>query len=125
MVLTVDESTETPLERAKREGRERDVLKAALDWYTAVEREGSDSKVPKEEAALFAAARALDNEWEDVDDEWTLAIKAAHPARSGSHDAYAMAMRMVGHRYSKGELVALVNWLLVRGTLLAEGKRAK
>lgn len=53
--------------------------------------------------------------WEDAEDEWTAAVKAAHPARgSGSHDEYGVAMRMVGHRHSKGELVALVNWLLVR-----------
>jgi len=51
--------------------------------------------------------------WEDTDDEWTEAIKAAHPARSESHDEYGVAMQMVGHRHSKGELVALVNWLLV------------
>lgn len=53
--------------------------------------------------------------WEDTPDEWTAAIKAAHPGHgSESHDEYGVAMRMVGHRHSKGELVALVNWLLVR-----------
>jgi hypothetical protein len=51
--------------------------------------------------------------WEDAPDEWSDAIKAAFPTRSGSHDAYATAMQMVGNRQSKGELVALVNWLLV------------
>lgn len=50
--------------------------------------------------------------WEDVEDEWTSLIKAAHPTRSGSHDEYGIAMKMVGHRHSKGELVSLVNWLL-------------
>lgn len=50
--------------------------------------------------------------WEDVNDEWTSQIKAAHPTRSGSHDEYGIAMKMVGHRHSKGELVSLVNWLL-------------
>jgi hypothetical protein len=53
-------------------------------------------------------------DWEDVDDQWTEKIHAAHPARSGSHDTYATAMKMVGNRHSKGELVALVNWLLVK-----------
>jgi len=48
-----------------------------------------------------------------VKDEWTSRIDAAFPTRSGSHEAYAVAMRMVGTRHSKGELVALVNWLLV------------
>lgn len=52
--------------------------------------------------------------WEDIDDEWTEAIKEAHPTRSDSHEEYATAMRMVGHRHSKHELVSLVNWLLVR-----------
>lgn len=53
-------------------------------------------------------------EWEDVDDKWTAPIKAAHPSRSDSHDAYGIAMQMVGHRHSKGELLALVNWLVFR-----------
>ncbi len=44
------------------------------------------------------------------------AIKAAHPVRSGRHDLYAKAMRLVGERHEKGELVELVTWLL----LLAE-----
>jgi len=53
-------------------------------------------------------------EWEDIPDEWTDAIKSAHPGHgSESHDEYGVAMQMVGHRHSKGELVALVNWLLV------------
>ena len=64
-------------------------------------------------------------EWEDVDDEWTAAIKAAHPVRSESHLEYAVAMKMVGHRHSKGELVALVNWLLVERARLQHEKRAK
>lgn len=40
-------------------------------------------------------------------------IDAAFPTRSGRHDLYAEAMRLVGARCSKGGLVALVNWLLV------------
>lgn len=52
--------------------------------------------------------------WEDVDDEWSAAIADAHPTRSGAHDAWGMAMTMVSHRHSKGALVALVAWLLVR-----------
>lgn len=51
--------------------------------------------------------------WDDTEDEWTERIKAAHPSRSGSHEEYATAMRMVGNRRSKGALVELVNWLLV------------
>lgn len=52
-------------------------------------------------------------EWKDVEDEWSEAINAAFPTRSGSHGQYGVAMKMVGNRHSKGELVALVNWLLV------------
>lgn len=52
--------------------------------------------------------------WDDADDQWTAEIKAAHPVRSESHETYATAMKMVGTRRSKGALVALVNWLLIR-----------
>ncbi|MDB4942989.1 MAG: hypothetical protein JWP97_2523 [Labilithrix sp.] len=41
-------------------------------------------------------------------------IKAAHPLRSGRHDLYAEAMRLVGERHAKGALVELVTWLLLR-----------
>lgn len=41
-------------------------------------------------------------------------IEAAFPTRSGRHDLYGEAMRFVGARYTKGGLVALVNWLLHR-----------
>ena len=51
--------------------------------------------------------------FKDEVDGYTETVKAAYPTRSGSHDEYALAMSMVGSRQSKGELVALVNWLLV------------
>jgi hypothetical protein len=51
--------------------------------------------------------------WEDTADEWSTVIAAAYPTRSGSHDEYGIAMRMVSSRRSKGQIVALVNWLLV------------
>ncbi len=60
------------------------------------------------------AAKAEEPMWQDAEDQWSKEICDAHPTRSGSHDEYRMAMQMVGHRHSKGELVALVNWLLVR-----------
>ncbi len=41
-------------------------------------------------------------------------IEAAFPTRSGRHAEYAEAMRMVGAKRSKGALVKLVAWLLVR-----------
>jgi len=56
----------------------------------------------------------LEPNWEDREDEWTSRIAEAHPTRSGSHEDYACAMRMVGARHSKRALVDLVNWLLIR-----------
>lgn len=41
-------------------------------------------------------------------------IQVNHPHLSGSHETYAEAMRMVGAKRSKGALVDLVNWLLMR-----------
>lgn len=52
-------------------------------------------------------------DWEDVKDQWSEAIKAAHPTRNNVHDYWATAMTMVGHRHSKYALVELVNWLLL------------
>jgi hypothetical protein len=52
--------------------------------------------------------------WDDVEDEWTAEITSAHPTRSGAHDEYQTALKMVGNRHSKGELVNLVTWLLIR-----------
>ena len=53
------------------------------------------------------------DEWDDVDDEWTEAIDKAHPTRSNIHSNWATAMKMVGNRHSKYQLVSLVNWLLL------------
>jgi hypothetical protein len=58
--------------------------------------------------------------WEDVDDEWSEQIRAAHPMHSGAHEQYGIAMEMVGHRHSKGRLVELVNWLLVTAKRAAQ-----
>lgn len=66
---------------------------------------------------MVNAARELKqaSTWEEDQfaDEWTAAIKAAHPSRSESHEEYGIAMQMVGHRKSKWALLELVNWLLV------------
>lgn len=73
---------------------------------------------------VFAALQSYKREmlvWAGVPDEWDDAIKAAFPTRSGSHEQYATAMKMVGHRHSKGELVALVNWLLLDRDRAREG----
>jgi hypothetical protein len=65
---------------------------------------------------------ARNEPWEDEPDEWSEAIHESFPTRSGSHETYATALKMVGHRYSKGQLVALVNWLLVRVDALEREK---
>ena len=61
-------------------------------------------------------ARAKLTPWEDGPQPEDEAIHAAHPTRSGNHEAYAEAMRLVGSRHSKGSLIALVTWLLLRGS---------
>ena len=77
-------------------------------------RHARDACLTRTERHRADPALALESlPWRDVRDEWSEAIEAAFPTRSGSHAEYAMAMKMVGHRHSKGELVALVNWLLV------------
>ena len=60
------------------------------------------------------------DEWRDERDEWSDRIDEAHPARSGSHEAYSLAMALVGHRHSKAALVALVNYLIVENRKLTQ-----
>lgn len=42
------------------------------------------------------------------------AIAAAHPLQTRRFDLHNEAMRLVGERHAKGDLVDLVNWLLLR-----------
>lgn len=68
-----------------------------------------------DEVAEEARAAAL--AWTDEDQSLPEddAITAAHPAYSDKHhNLYTEAMRMVGAKRSKGALVGLVCWLLVR-----------
>lgn len=55
---------------------------------------------------------APDDAWADKPLPEDTTIRAAHPTRTGRHDLYAEAMRMVGAKHSKRALVELVNWLL-------------
>lgn len=73
-------------------------------------------------ASLTELIRTAQTEavWSDKPDEWSEKIREAFPTRSGSHEQYGIAMTMVSNRHSKGALVALVNWLLVR----ADGVKA-
>ncbi len=59
----------------------------------------------------------------DKRDIWTPMIEASHPLRTGAHDAYAVAMEMVGNRNSKGALVDLVCWLVQRADAAEESLR--
>ena len=52
--------------------------------------------------------------WGDTPLPEDQAIDATFPTRSGRHDLYDEARRLVGARHSKGGLIALVNWLLHR-----------
>lgn len=53
-------------------------------------------------------------DWADRPTPEDAAIEAAYPTNSGRHNTYREAMRLVGDRRSKGALVALVSWLLIR-----------
>jgi hypothetical protein len=65
------------------------------------------------ELTMAATATTDADAWIDAKDEWSEAIHEAHPTRSGSHEQYGTAMKMVTNRYSKGAIVSLINWLLV------------
>ena len=50
----------------------------------------------------------------DKEDYLTEAINQAHPLETGDHSTYGEALELVGNRHSKGSLVDLVNYLLVK-----------
>lgn len=52
------------------------------------------------------------SDWEDSPLPEDQEIKQHHPTRTGRHDLYNEAMRLVGAKRSKQGLVELVNWLL-------------
>ena len=91
----------TNVERARRWIEDRDLGRATVE---------SDVMSL---AMQFDKVREEAVAWADDEDEWSGKIRDAFPTRSGSHEEYGIAMRMVGNRHSKGELVSLVNWLLV------------
>lgn len=102
------------------------LIKAGVTWEhidgVSYARPAVMSPEPPAASSAYDPTRAPGVAWEDVQDDWTPAIKAAHPARGGSPDKYdtcwAIAMQMVGHRHSKGALIELVNWLLVENRRL-------
>jgi len=54
------------------------------------------------------------NAWGDKPLPEDAEITAAHPMNSGRHDLYIEALRLVGASHSKGALVKLVTWLLLK-----------
>lgn len=70
-------------------------------------------KTVEERIAELEARLDAWEQWEDKSLPEDEAIRMAFPTRSNRHDLYAEAMRLVSARYSKGALVALVNWLLL------------
>lgn len=63
-----------------------------------------------------AASEWVDSPLPEDEDIW-----AAHPIRTGNHDLYAEAQRLVTARHSKRSLVELVNWLLLRAITAEAG----
>lgn len=61
--------------------------------------------------ALSTTQQAQDA-WEDTPDEYTAEIATAHPMKTGDHDTYQIASKMIGNRHGKGALIDLMNWLL-------------
>ncbi len=55
-----------------------------------------------------------ETEWADRPTSDDDDIKAVFPTRSGRHDLYAEAQRLVHDRHGKFAIVAMVNWLLHR-----------
>lgn len=83
-----------------------------------VEHDALITRIVKLEAEIDRTSK---DEWDDRElrPEEEAAIHAAFPTRSERHDLYAEAMRLVGAKRSKNELVKLVNWLLHRAELPA------
>lgn len=83
-----------------------------LLWQYAQRRRGVDHEFAED---LETALRLKGfKPWQDRPTPEDDAIDAAHPLKTGRHDLYAEAMRLVGDRHSKYRLVDLVNWLLSR-----------
>jgi hypothetical protein len=90
-----------------------DALDAERQQREAAERERDEAdRMLTSGLAQAHAERDEALRWGDSAQPEDDAIKSAHPSRTGKHETYGEAMRLVGARRSKGALVALVNWLL-------------
>lgn len=86
-----------------------------LDLFEELQRANADLTARNEELGIeIVRLRALIDSDEDKPLPEDEVIRDAHPLRTGRHDLYMEALRMVGARHSKGGLVDLVTWLLHR-----------
>lgn len=86
-----------------------------LDVFEELQRANADLMARAEELGVeIVRLRALIDSDEDKPLSEDEVIREAHPLRTGRHDLYREALRMVGARHSKGGLVDLVTWLLHR-----------
>lgn len=98
---------------------ELDRQRAVLRWSgVALDRDNARRRLEEKDVELAEARAEVARlrTWIGDGDEplpEDAAIEAAFPTRSGRHDLYAEARRLVGARRSKAGLVALVTWLLV------------
>lgn len=87
-------------------------------WHTAlnftISAERCDEFCHTLTAEGFKNESGRSNHWGDQPLPEDAEIAAAHPLRSGRNDLYMEAMRLVGARRSKGALVELVTWLLLK-----------
>lgn len=90
--------------------------KFKVQWLTYNQGKFTQRQASDDIGNLIAAVRAETLAWSKDDqllpeDE---EIKAAHPWLNGDHSTYVEAHRLIGASRSKGRLVDLVNWLLVK-----------
>ncbi len=116
---TRHEASKTEQPDGCREAFERDKAKYYKEWSD------KDCPVTGDEDSAYKAGwhdclasmstvqKPQLDEWGDKPDQWSEHIAKLHPTVTGKHKTYEIALEMVGNRHSKGELVDLVNWLLV------------
>lgn len=103
---------------------ERDVLATVYDnpgEEVAISNQQLIGHAPEDISWLIGEVERLTAEKAELKAPWgpddkplpeDAAIEKAHPMETDRHDLYQEAMRLVGAKFSKRGLVALVNWLL-------------
>jgi hypothetical protein len=111
---TPDEAVRKALAQAE---RVLEASRAECAWLTGeLEDVKHDRHIQKlrlvGEKSLAEKERDEALKWDDAPQPEDDAINATFPTRTGKHETYGEAMRLVSARRSKGALVGLVNWLL-------------